>query len=110
MYIHVFWHSYIALYKILCDTNSCDQHLTDIIRINRLLHKIIALQYNNVTDALLACRSGDHDFIGSCTTSLREIIPEKGGEVRTLDIINPDIKKKKKKYTNSGTLNFNSVR
>ena len=61
-------------------------------------------------DALFICRSGDHDFIGSCTTSLREITPEKGGEVRTLDIINQDIKKKKKKYTNSGTLNFDSVR
>ena len=63
-----------------------------------------------MTDTLFAGRSGDHDFIGSCTTSLREVTPEKGGEVRTLDIINPDIKKKKKKYTNSGTLNFNSVR
>ena len=55
-------------------------------------------------------RSGDHDYIGSCTTSLREITPEKGGEVRTLDIINADIKKKKKKYTNSGTLNFDAIR
>lgn len=54
-------------------------------------------------------RSGDHDYIGSCTTTLREITPDKGGEVRTLDIINPDIKKKKKKYVNSGTLNFVSV-
>ena len=61
-------------------------------------------------DAHFPCRSGDHDYIGSCTTSLREITPEKGGEVRTLDIINQDIKKKKKKYTNSGTLNFNTVR
>ena len=26
-------------------------------------------------------RSGDHDFIGSCTTTLREIVPEKYGHI-----------------------------
>jgi len=30
--------------------------------------------------------------------------------VYNLDLINPELKKKKKKYTNSGTLNFVSVK
>lgn len=55
-------------------------------------------------------RSGSHDFIGQCTTSLRDICIEKGGQVCQLDLINPELKKKKKKYTKSGTLNFTAVR
>ena len=33
----------------------------------------------------------------------------RGGQVYNLPLVNPDKKKKKKKYTNSGTLNFVSV-
>ena len=34
----------------------------------------------------------------------------RGGQVYNLDVINEEAKKKKKKYTNSGTLNFKAVR
>lgn len=54
-------------------------------------------------------KSGDHDFIGSGTTTLKDITPEKGGQVFNMDLVNPELKKKKKKYTNSGVLNFVSV-
>ena len=36
--------------------------------------------------------------------------PCRGGQVYNLDLINPELRKKKKKYTNSGTLNFVSVK
>lgn len=84
-------------------------------------------------------RSGAHDFIGSCSSTLREVCPERyipvylswyipvylswgiehyystavicrGGQVFTLDIINEELKKKKKKYRNSGSINFVSVK
>ncbi|XP_064406207.1 copine-9-like isoform X1 [Halichondria panicea] len=54
-------------------------------------------------------KSGDHDYIGSCTATLREICPERGGQVYNLAVMNEE-KKKKKKYTSSGTLNFKVVR
>ena len=34
----------------------------------------------------------------------------RGGQVYNIDLINPELKRKKKKYTNSGTLNLVSVK
>ena len=68
------------------------------------VHNTYTCDYCNVC----VYRSGDHGYIGSCTTTLQEITPKKGGEVCTLDIVNPNTKKKKKN-TNSGTLNFVSL-
>ena len=38
------------------------------------------------------------------------IIIRRGGQIFNLDVINEDAQKKKKKYRNSGTLNFISVK
>jgi hypothetical protein len=57
-----------------------------------------------------SCRSGDHDFIGEGVVTLREITPGRGGTVVNLELVNPEIKKKKKKYVNSGVLHFSSVK
>jgi hypothetical protein len=53
--------------------------------------------------------SGDHDYIGECTITLRDITPERGGTVSQVDLINADLKRKKRKYINSGVLSFVSV-
>ena len=75
---------------------------------------------------MLHCRSGDHELIGSAYITLKEITPERyilytcmysewfitlfrGGNVFNLDVINPEMKKRKKKYVNSGVLHFLTV-
>jgi hypothetical protein len=54
-------------------------------------------------------RSGDHELIGSANITLKEITPERGGTVFNLDLVNPQMKKRKKKYVNSGVLHFLTV-
>lgn len=47
---------------------------------------------------------GTHDFIGEFRASVQQIQSKRNG----WDLINPSKAKKKKKYTNSGIINFNT--
>ncbi|KAL5473575.1 hypothetical protein EMCRGX_G028072 [Ephydatia muelleri] len=51
-------------------------------------------------------KSGNNVIIGVCTASLKDICPERGGQVFHLDLTNPTYKKKK----TTGMLVFTSVR
>ncbi|KAB1264296.1 Copine-9 [Camelus dromedarius] len=50
-------------------------------------------------------RDGSHDFIGEFTTSYRELSKAQN-QFTVYEVLNPRKKCKKKKYVNSGTLNF----
>ena len=48
---------------------------------------------------------------GTCHPGVTcHMYPHRGGQVFNLELINEDIRKKKKKYHNSGSLNFVSVK
>ncbi|KAK2509407.1 hypothetical protein MC885_021427 [Smutsia gigantea] len=50
-------------------------------------------------------RDGSHDFIGEFTTSYRELARGQS-QFNIYEVVNPKKKMKKKKYVNSGTINF----
>ncbi|XP_019852495.1 PREDICTED: copine-9-like isoform X2 [Amphimedon queenslandica] len=51
---------------------------------------------------------GSEDLIGEALFSLKDIT-KRGGSVSQVELINPELKKKKSKYTNSGVIHFGSV-